>query len=433
MKKEGKDYTLDFSDLLLLAIGSTIGAGVFVLLPLGIRSVGLGILFSLILASLVTVVVSLNYGELASAMPMDGGGYSWISKAFGKESSSFLVGWLVWLGNMGYAALSALGFSVYVSALVGLSNPLPLALAALLLLIIINTLTVEISIGLEKILTMLILVIFFVFWIYLSLNFDPVNIRSAAVFEITPIFITASLLYVIFIGFEAVSTLSQEAEKPLDLPKSFTHCVIIVTIVYMITSFLVLGAINFNTIPDVLLFYVVAGPISPLIMIAAIFATLTSLNAALIAASRNIFALARDEMMPKILAKKSKDFGTPIFGVLISGFVSAMLLMTNAVEYVASIAGFGYLICISLVCSSVILLRITKPKLKRPYKVPLYPYLSILGMILPLILIIFLDRHALTTGLVWTLLGFFVYDFYKILKTDASRDTKIYNKLRKYL
>lgn len=431
MKKEA--YKLKFTDLLMLAVGSTIGAGVFILLPLGIGSIGLGILFSLLIASVITVIVSLNYGELAAAMPVDGGGYSWISKAFGRESSSFIVGWLVWLGNMGYAALSALGFSVYASHMAGMSNPLPIAAAALLLFILINIVTVEASINLEKVLTIIILLVFFVFWIYLSLNFRAVNISSSAIFKITPILGMASLLYVIFIGFEAVSAVASEADDPEDLPKAFVHCIGIVTIIYMITSFLVLGSMMFPLPKKEVLFYIASGPLAPLILLAAMFATLTSLNAGIIAASRNIFALSQDKMLPKIFSKKSRDFGTPIYGVLISGLFAGIMLMTNTVEYVASIADFGYLICISLVCSSVILLRLTNPEVKRPYKVPFYPYTSILGMLLPLVLIVFLDRHALTTGLVWTLMGFFVYDFYKILKTDASRDTKFYKRLRKFL
>jgi len=66
-----------FLDLLLSAIGSTIGAGVFILLPIGINIAGLGIILSILLASVITIIVALNYGELAAALPFEGGGYSW--------------------------------------------------------------------------------------------------------------------------------------------------------------------------------------------------------------------------------------------------------------------------------------------------------------------------------------------------------------------
>lgn len=75
-----------FSDLLLLAIGSTIGAGVFVLLPIGINIAGFGIIFSLILSAVVTIVVALNYGELAVSMPFEGGGIHGLLRLLGRKA-----------------------------------------------------------------------------------------------------------------------------------------------------------------------------------------------------------------------------------------------------------------------------------------------------------------------------------------------------------
>jgi len=423
-----------FWDLLLSAIGSTIGAGVFVLLPIGINMAGLGIIISLLLASLVTIVVSLNYGELAASLPMEGGGYSWVTRAFGKSSSSFIVGWLVWLGNMGYTALSALGFSIYAGMFFNI-NPIPLALISLLMFMILNVVTMKTSIGIEKILTVGILIIFLIFWFYLGTGFDSRNIQYAFYqTRFIPIFTAASLLYVLFIGFEAISTVSGEAKKPTTLPYSFLYCVIIVTLVYVITSLLIIGNVfPFDTNQETMLLDI-SGPLAPLIILAASFATLTSMNAGLIAASRNAYALSRDEMIPRVFRRISRDFSTPFIAVIISGLISALFITTSAIEYVASIADFGYLICISMVCSSVMILRITERRLKRPYKVPLYPYTTLLGIILPLFLLLFLEETAINTGLIWILVGFFVYNFYRLVKIETrKKETKFYEFLRKFL
>jgi len=425
---------LSFSDLLLLAIGSTIGAGVFILLPIGINIASVGIILSLLLASVITIIVTFNYGELAATLPFEGGGYSWVASAFGKHSSSFIVGWLVWLGNMGYAAFSALGFSMYAGILFNVMNTTPLALLFLIIFVIINALTMKTSIGIEKILTITILMIFFIFWVYLGSGFNPDNFRyTLSQIEFIPIFTVASLLYVLFIGFEAVSTVSAEAKKSTDLPKSFIYCMLIVTLVYIITSVMIIGVMSPLGKQSETLLLDISGPLFPLILFAGIFATLTSMNAGLIAASRNVYALSRDGMMPRFLGKISRDFSTPFIAVIVSGLISGIFIATNAVEYVASIADFGYLIVISMVCSSVIFLRITNPGLKRLYKVPFYPYTSILGMVLPLILILFLEETALHTGLIWILIGFFVYNFYRIVKRETRKKTKFYKFLRRFL
>jgi len=421
-----------FLDLLLSAIGSTIGAGIFVLLPIGINIAGIGIILSLILASVVTIVVAFNYGELAASLPFEGGGYSWVAAAFGKESVSFIVGWLVWLGNMGYAALSALGFAIYAGMLFNTVNPIPLALLALLFFVILNVITMKTSIGIEKLLTILILLAFFIFWVYLGTDFNPNNFRYYFYqIKFIPIFTAASLLYVLFIGFEAISSVSAEAKKSIDLPRSFVYCVAIVSAVYIVTSVMIFGVVSSSEINNQTILNI-SGPLAPLIILAAIFATLTSMNAGLIAASRNVYALSRDEMMPRLLGRISRDFSTPFIAVAVSGLISALLIMTNAVEYVASIADFGYLICISMVCSSLIFLRIANRELNRPYKVPLYPYTSLLGIILPLILLIFLEEKAIETGLIWILIGFFVYTFYKLVKIEIRKKTRFSKFLRRF-
>ena len=424
---------LGFLDLLLLAIGSTIGAGVFILLPLGINMAGLGIILSLLLSAVITIIVAFNYAELAASLPFEGGGYSWITAAFGKESSSFIVGWLVWLGNMGYAAFSSLGFSIYASMLFNITNPVPLALTALFVFMILNVITMKTSIGIEKLFTVGILIVFFILWAYLGTSFNLNNFRYPLhQIKLIPIFTTASLLYVLFIGFEAVSTVSGEAKRSIDLPKSFVYSVFIVTIVYIITSIMVIGVISPSDVHGQETILNISGPLSPFVVIAAIFATLTSMNAGLIAASRNAYALSRDEMMPRFIGRISRDFSTPFMAVIVSGLISALFIMTNAVEYVASIADFGYLITISMVCSSVMFLRVTEPELKRPYRVPIYPYISIIGIILPLVLLLFLEEKAIETGLIWILVGFFVYNFYRLLKIETRKKTKFNRFLRRF-
>jgi len=423
-----------FLTLLLSAIGSTIGAGVFVLLPIGINIVGIGIIVSLFLASVITIIVALNYGELAAALPFEGGGYSWVAEAFGKQSSSFIVGWLVWLGNMGYVALSALGFSIYAGMLFNVVNPIPLALVSLLAFVIINVVTMKTSIGIEKILTIGILLVFIIFWAYLGDSFNPNNFQQAFYqIKFIPIFTAASLLYVLFIGFEAISTISAEAKRSTDLPKVFIYCILIVSLVYIITSVMVIGVISPSGTKSETLLLDISGPLTPLIILAASFATLTSMNAGLIAASRNVYALSRDGMMPKLIGKISRDFSTPFIAVVVSGLISGLFILSNAVEYVASIADFGYLIVISMVCASVIFLRITDPRIKRLFKVPFYPYTSILGIILPLILLLFLEETAIYTGLIWILVGFFVYNFYRMVKTETRKKSKFYRFLRKFV
>lgn len=432
--KEIIEKKLAFVDLFLMAVGSTLGAAIFILLPVGMNMAGLGVILSILISGSITILVAMNYGELAAAMPLDGGGYTWIATAFGKDSSSFIVGWLVWLGNMGFLALSALGFSIYAGMIIDIASPIGLALISLFLFVIMNVITMKTSVMVEKVFTMGILLVFMVLWFYLGGSFEIDNlVFLSSQMEFVPIFTAASLLYVLFIGFEAVSTVSAEANKSSDLPKAFIYCVVAVMTVYIITSLMILGVALPGSSMNKTLLLDISGPLKIFVIFAGIFATLTSINAGLIAASRNLYALSRDEMMPRILGRISRDFKTPFVAVMVSGAISALLILTNAVEYVASIADFGYLIVVSMVCASVIFLRITNSRLRRPYKVPLYPWSSLLGMIFPLVLLTFLEEPAIYTGLLWILIGFFVYNFYKIVRSETRKRTKFYKFLRRFM
>ena len=100
--------TLGFAHILMLGIGGTMGAGVFVLTGHAAGLVGPAVLLAFLLAGLQSLPNCLSYAELASSFPVAGGGYAYISLAT-RGMVPFSVGWVSWFSNMFYAALAALG------------------------------------------------------------------------------------------------------------------------------------------------------------------------------------------------------------------------------------------------------------------------------------------------------------------------------------
>ncbi|RLI39505.1 amino acid transporter, partial [Candidatus Bathyarchaeota archaeon] len=90
---------LGFWETLGIGVGSTIGGSIFVILGDAARLAGPAAFLSFFLGALVTLLIALNYSELATSLPVSGGGYVFTREAIG-GLSSFLTGWFLWVGNM---------------------------------------------------------------------------------------------------------------------------------------------------------------------------------------------------------------------------------------------------------------------------------------------------------------------------------------------
>ena len=101
---------LNLFDLIVFGIGSTIGAGIFILIGLGAEIAGSGLIISFVIATIITLFIALNYAELGASIPTTGGSYAFVKESFG-GITAFYVGWLIWLGTIVYSALSAAAFS----------------------------------------------------------------------------------------------------------------------------------------------------------------------------------------------------------------------------------------------------------------------------------------------------------------------------------
>ena len=111
MAKKQLVRTLGLAQILMLGIGGTMGAGVFVLTGHAAGMVGPALILAFLIAGLLEFFTALNYAELASSYPIAGGGYAYVSQA--KEGFlPFSVGWVSWFGAMFYSALCGVGFAL---------------------------------------------------------------------------------------------------------------------------------------------------------------------------------------------------------------------------------------------------------------------------------------------------------------------------------
>ncbi len=235
------------------------------------------------------------------------------------------------------------------------------------------------------------------------------------------IFPATALLFVAFIGFEGMTTISAEIENPKKtIPKALYLTIIIVASIYLTVVIAIFFSTNAGRISGSYGALIEAVKnnffISFCVFIGAIFALLTSLSVALLAASRNIYALARDDFLNRIWGSINKRYESPIKALILTAVMAIMILFTGEVEFIASIADISYIFVVAGVGLAVLKFRKNLKYDEQTYKVFGYPYTSYLCIILPIMLVFFLEPASLFLALAWFLIGAIIYLFFSSQK-----------------
>jgi hypothetical protein len=205
---------------------------------------------------------------------------------------------------------------------------------------------------------------------------------------------------------------SAEIKNPRrNIPKALFYTVVIVAIIYLLIVSAIVYSVNIEDLTgsEIALLKAVefSPPMTVVIIICAAIAVMSSLNVALMAASRNVYALSRDKFLSASLSRINSKFETPQKAIIITFTISLFLVLSNQVEFVASITNLSYMIIVSSVGLAVLKLRKLDDKIS--FKLPFHPLGPILCIILPLILIPFLEFNSIIITVVWTIIGVVIF------------------------
>jgi APA family basic amino acid/polyamine antiporter len=246
-------------------------------------------------------------------------------------------------------------------------------------------------------------------------HFQPFNTKGTG-----GIVTGASVIFFAYIGFDAVSTGSEEARNPKrDLPLAICGSLALCTLIYILVAVTAIGALPApelakSTAPlsDALGQGAGISWAASLIAFGALVAITSVVLTILYGQTRIMFAMCRDGLMPERLAHVNPRTGTParltlIFGVLIA-ILAALVPLTEIIKLV----NVGTLFAFILVNIGVIVLRRTDPDMERPFRVPFSPVFPIIGVGLCVYLMTKLPGETWVRFVVWLLVGLLIYYFY---------------------
>jgi APA family basic amino acid/polyamine antiporter len=436
-------------DLTAIGIGAIIGAGIFVITgQAAALYAGPAIVLSFILAGLTVVVSALVYAELSSRYPITGSAYSYTYVSMG-ELLAWLVGWNLLLEYGVSTAAVASGWSGYFRSLLeksfnfhfpkaisGAFNPTAGTYIDLIAVLVVVAVFVLLFVGVKEssnVNLFIVIVKLSTLALFLAVglliigidfhNLDPFipppsrNRLGENAYGYFGILRATSLIIFAYLGFDAVSTVAEEAKNPRrTVPLGVLLSLLISTILYISVSFTLTSIANYKDLdvsdPLARAMYKHGQNIVGNIIAVGAIITITSVMITMgLGFTRIAYALARDGLLFRAFSKVHSKFKTPYVSTIFGGLFLSILAGLVPLSKLAELVNVGTLFAYFIVGVAVLILRI-KGSQTGSYKVPL-PWLLIP---INLALIVFvtsgLPKDTWIRFILWTILGILIYVFY---------------------
>ena len=455
--------------LVALGIGAIIGAGIFVLTGQAAATyAGPGVVASFAIAGTGCLFAGLCYAEYAAMIPIAGSAYTYTYATLGRLIG-WIIGWNLVLEYLAAGSTVAVGWSGYFTdfmakqmhmpldwhfvnapfCVAGDPSPCPAASAATVhglheilttgayfnlpavALVAFVTLVLIVGVNLSANfnnlmvaikLSIVLVVIFACFSAVIPANhtpFIPANTGVFGQFGWTGVFRATGVIFFAYIGFDAVSVAAQEARNPQrDIPIGILGSLVICTVLYMLMSWVLTGIAPYQSLN-------VAHPVSqavealpstqwlaPYVNVGAIVGLASVVLVLLLGQSRIFYAMSKDGMIPKLFSEVHPRFRTPWRGSLIIGFFCALLAGLLPLHILGELVSIGTLAAFVIVCFGVMVLRVRRPNVKRPFRTPAVWIVAPLGIVMCVFMMVFLPLDTWLRLAVWTLIGLIVYAIY---------------------
>ena len=435
--------TFGMREAVTITVGTVVGVGLFTTGANVVGDMGPAVILATFVAMLNIIYPALLYAEMGAALPYAGGTYKYASLGIGKPFG-MLAGWNFIISLVAVTSGEALAFSFYFKTLfsaLGVELPISdrtLATIVVVIFIITNVLGVEMTGKLQN-------GFMFFFWgvaIIWFITMIP-NVQLPYFLEMpefiqgeTPLgFVAAvSMIWWCFAGFETCCAMGEEIKYPqINIPRALFLAPFIVFAVNAAFQWFLVGIVPTEEISAL---STASAPFAeamtkagilgfPLILLAAGIAfggDFSTLNASIAVPPRYLFTMARDGAMPKIFARIHKKYQTPYIAILTLGILSAFLIASNSMVYIASVSLFADLFYYVIGIGASFGLRKKHPELNRPYKAPGIMIGAPVSVIIYIVMITQLEREALITGVVWCALGLVVYGVCRRMYKDEENE-----------
>ena len=383
-----------------LVVGEVIAVGIF-LTPAGMaKALGspMWLLVVWLTMGVMALCGALCYGELSARYPEAGGGYVFLREAFG-PAVAFMYGWMAFLVmDPGLTAALATGLATYAAYILKLSPAQIkiLAIVTIILVALINIRGVRLGAGFIRTLAILklgLLAFIFLWGVGFQLgdwsNFTPFVERHAGS---TPLMgaLAGGMVgaFFSFAGWWDLGKLAGEVKDPArNLPKALTFGVLIIMLVYILTSFAFVYLVPLHQVTSGETFAAQAGEVlfgragGLIFSLIVIVSVLGSVTAVVMSAPRVYFAMARDGLFVPAVAVLHKRYETPARAIALQAVLASVLVVAGNFNEIVSYFIFVVLLFVGLSVVALFKFRREDRGAIR-YLTPLYPLTPIVFLVM---------------------------------------------------
>ena len=235
-------------------------------------------------------------------------------------------------------------------------------------------------------------------------------------YGLSGILAASGVIFFAYIGFDAISTAAQESKNPQrDMPIGILASLIICTVLYVIVSAVLTGMVSYTELN-------VAAPVALAldkypglhwlgipVKLGAVAGMTSVMLVMTIAQARIFFAMARDGLLPSWFGRVHPRFRTPSTGTVVTGVFAALIGGVFPVGILGHLVSIGTLAAFVTVCLGVLVLRVTRPELPRPFRAPAPWFTCIAGALVCGAMMLSLGADTWWRLAVWSVIGLLVY------------------------
>jgi len=379
-------------DVILLGLGSIVGTGVFVLTGfVSSQYAGPAIIISYAIAGFACIFIALAYTELVSMLPTSGSIYSYSYVVFG-EVVAWLVSSIIIIELSFAASAVSISWSAYVQGILesaGMALPSMIVnspaeggiinLPALFIVCLIGFMLyrgTQESKRINNVLVIIKLIAIFLFIFFAAPHFDITNWKVFIPYGVDDVLYGSSILFFAYTGFGTLATAAEECKEPKkSLTIGIIGSLVIAIIIYLLVSVTLTGIVHYTELNN-------SQPLayalkqngnslgSALVATGAVAGMTTVILVNIYGQSRIFYVIARDGLLPKPLMKLHDKYHSPYITILIFTLIVGLMGAFLPCNILAQLSSMGALTDYIIVTIIVLIFRIKKPDIERPFKCP---------------------------------------------------------------
>ena len=418
--------TVGFFTACGIVIANIIGTGVFTSLGFQVADIhsGFALLMLWIVGGIAALCGALCYGELSAALPRSGGEYHFLSEIY-HPALGFMAGFIsATVGFAGPIALAAMAFGKYFHGVFNFGSPILLSFVTVWIVALFHFGNLRLGSAFQNVWTLvkLLLIAALIGAGLLIEEKQPITFlpHAADTMAIFSGAFAVALVYVMYSysGWNASSYIIGEVKNPeRNVPRSLLVGTTIVMAAYVLLNAVFLatapqdemrGQLEVGLIAGKHIFGENGGRIVGAVICLGLISAISSMTWI---GPRVTMSMGEDHWLLRFLGRKNAE-GVPVNAVLVQLLIVNLLLLTRSFELVVIYIQFALLLCSLLTVIGVVVLRMARPEIARPYRVWLYPIPPIVFAAITVWMMVYLLRSKTTesiAGLGTAIAGFLLY------------------------